>query len=189
MVLWSTKNVKAFYLFNNKVPHGSCVIYKGKCPCSKTYIRETIRNSATRWDEHEHPNGNQNTKNICTIALLMNVPGIFALSVSCWRKLLEELLKFLLHSPHLLYFNYFLFNHFHFLLHCNIATCITSCINVGSPILFMKWSCFIDLFSEYFILTQEPENVNSISKKLYLNLNSVFYCSFCSFYQMAYFLA
>ena len=188
-MLWSTKNVKAFYSFNNKVPHGSCVIYKGKCPSSKTYIGETIRNSETCRDEHEHPNGNQNAKNICTIALLMNVPGSFALSLFCWRKLLKALLKFLLHSPHLLYFDYFLFNHFHFLLHCNIATCITSCNNVGSPMLFMKWPCFIDLFSEYFILTQEPENVNSISEKTLLKFGFSVLLFVLFILSMAHFLA
>ena len=42
------------FFFNNtdKVPHLSCVIYKGVCSCGADY-GETIRNVKRRWNEHE----------------------------------------------------------------------------------------------------------------------------------------
>ena len=36
----------------------NCVIYQGISSCGNNYIGETIRNTVTRIDEHEQPNGN-----------------------------------------------------------------------------------------------------------------------------------
>ena len=33
----------------------ACEIYYGKCQCGKDYVRETIRNTATHWSEHNNP--------------------------------------------------------------------------------------------------------------------------------------
>ena len=33
----------------------ACKIYYGKCHCGEDYVEETIRNTATRWSEHNNP--------------------------------------------------------------------------------------------------------------------------------------
>ena len=53
-------------------------IYYGKCQCGEDYVGETIRNTATRWSDHNDPThksesvpGNhiKNIRNICSIGL------------------------------------------------------------------------------------------------------------------------
>ena len=48
IVLWSTRNIKSSFPLKDRVKHLSCVIYEGKCSCSRRYIGETIRNSDIR---------------------------------------------------------------------------------------------------------------------------------------------
>ena len=57
IVLWSTRNLKSLLPLKDRVKHFSCVIYEGKCSCGKKYIGETVRNSDTRWNEHESVTG------------------------------------------------------------------------------------------------------------------------------------
>ena len=42
------------FSLKDKNPYPACQIYKGECTCGETYIGETIRNVATRWEEHEN---------------------------------------------------------------------------------------------------------------------------------------
>ena len=57
VVLWSTRSIKSLFPLKDRVMHRSCVIYEGLCSCGKRYIGETVRNSETRWIEHEDSEG------------------------------------------------------------------------------------------------------------------------------------
>ena len=57
-IKWKTRQVKTLFPLKNKIIHPSCVIYKGTCPCGKTYIAETIRNASVKREEHNNPTKN-----------------------------------------------------------------------------------------------------------------------------------
>ena len=51
---WKTKKVRQLFSLKESNPHPACKIYEGKCDhCNATYIGETLRNTETRWSEHE----------------------------------------------------------------------------------------------------------------------------------------
>ena len=54
-IKWITKKTKTFLNLKNKCLHPACKIYHGVCSCGETYIRETIRNVETRWNEQNMP--------------------------------------------------------------------------------------------------------------------------------------
>ena len=56
-IIWASRNFKSLFKIKDNVKHLSCVIYQGICSCGNNYIGETIRNTVTRIDEHEQPNG------------------------------------------------------------------------------------------------------------------------------------
>ena len=58
-VNWKTKKVKQLFSLKEQNPHPACKIYEGKCDvCQVRYIGETVRNTETRWAEHEDTNHN-----------------------------------------------------------------------------------------------------------------------------------
>ena len=56
-IIWLTSKIKSLPKIKDKVKHLSCVISQGICSCGHNYIGEAIRNSVTRIDEYEQPNG------------------------------------------------------------------------------------------------------------------------------------
>ena len=94
IVLWSTRNIKSLFPLKDRVKHLSCVIYEGKCLCSRCYIGETIRNSDIRWSEHESATGKSepakhladNKSHMFTWKILASASLHF-----CKRKILEVL--------------------------------------------------------------------------------------------------
>ena len=57
-IVWATRKIKSLFKIKDNVKHLSCVIYQGISGCGNNYIGETIRNTVTRIDKHEQPNGN-----------------------------------------------------------------------------------------------------------------------------------
>ena len=53
-IIWATRKIKSLFKTKDNVKHLSCVIYQIH---RWNYIGETIRNTVTRIDEHEQPNG------------------------------------------------------------------------------------------------------------------------------------
>ena len=52
-----TEKIKWLIKIKDNVKHLSCIIYQGICSYRNNYVGETMRNAATRTDEHEQPNG------------------------------------------------------------------------------------------------------------------------------------
>ena len=47
--------MRQLFPLKEKNPYPSSKIYEGICTCNETYIGETKRNVATRWNEHTNP--------------------------------------------------------------------------------------------------------------------------------------
>ena len=43
------------FRLKDKNLYPACKIYYGKCHCGEDYVGEPIRNTATRWSEHNNP--------------------------------------------------------------------------------------------------------------------------------------
>ena len=57
LIIWATKKNKSLFKIKDNVKHAICVIYKGICSCGNNYVVETMRNTTTRIDKHEHAYG------------------------------------------------------------------------------------------------------------------------------------
>ena len=58
IIIWKTRKMRSLFPLKDRNMHRSCVIYKGVCSCGSSYVGETKRNTLTRWNEHDTPNGN-----------------------------------------------------------------------------------------------------------------------------------
>ena len=47
--------MSSLFRLKDKNLHPACKIYYGKCQCDEDYVGETIRNTTTRWSEHNNP--------------------------------------------------------------------------------------------------------------------------------------
>ena len=56
-IIRATKKIKSLLKIKDDVQDLSCVIHQGIYSCRNNYVVETMRNTATRLDEHEQPNG------------------------------------------------------------------------------------------------------------------------------------
>ena len=45
----------SLFRLKDKNLYPACKIYYGKCQCGEDYVGETIRNTTTRWSEHNNP--------------------------------------------------------------------------------------------------------------------------------------
>ena len=59
-IKWITRKTKIIFKLKNKRLYSACKIYQGICSCGETYIRQTIRNVETRWNEHNMPSEKSN---------------------------------------------------------------------------------------------------------------------------------
>ena len=55
VVVWETRKIRSLFPLKDRIMHKACVIYEGNCSCGKKYVRETIRNAETRFNEHNVP--------------------------------------------------------------------------------------------------------------------------------------
>ena len=55
VISWSTRKLSYLFRLKDKNLYPACKIYYVKCQCGEDYIGETIRNTATRWSEHNNP--------------------------------------------------------------------------------------------------------------------------------------
>ena len=54
-ISWNTRKLSSLFRLKDKNLYPACKIYYGKCQCGEDYVRETVRNTATRWSEHNNP--------------------------------------------------------------------------------------------------------------------------------------
>ena len=92
-IKWITRKTKTPFKLKDKCVHPACKICHGVCSCRGTYIKETIRNVATRWNEHNMPSEKSNLSK----HLYRNITHHFSWSVICnapvkklTRKILES---------------------------------------------------------------------------------------------------
>jgi len=52
-IVWTTRKLRSLFQIKDKVIYKANVIYEGNCDCGEKYIGETVRNTITRWKEHE----------------------------------------------------------------------------------------------------------------------------------------
>ena len=55
MIVWETRKIRTLFPLKDKVKHKACLIYEGVCSCGEKYVGETIRNSESRFNEHNTP--------------------------------------------------------------------------------------------------------------------------------------
>ena len=55
VIIWSTRKLSSLSRLKDKNLYPACKIYYVKCQCGEDYVGETIRNTATRWSEHNNP--------------------------------------------------------------------------------------------------------------------------------------
>ena len=54
-ISWNTRKLSSLFQLKDKNLYPACKIYYGKCQRGNDYVRETIRNTATRRSEHNNP--------------------------------------------------------------------------------------------------------------------------------------
>ena len=55
-ISWKTRKMKTLFKIKDKNLYPACIIYHGECEhCGDNYIGETVRNTVTRWSEHNNP--------------------------------------------------------------------------------------------------------------------------------------
>ena len=73
-ISWNTRKLSSLFRLKDKNLYPACKIYYGKCQCGEYYVGETIRNTTTRWSEHNNPTHKsepaQHIKTILDICLI-----------------------------------------------------------------------------------------------------------------------
>ena len=54
-ISWNTRILSSLFRLKDKNLYPACKIYYGKCQCGEDYVGETIRNTTTRWSQHNNP--------------------------------------------------------------------------------------------------------------------------------------
>ena len=55
-ISWKTRKMKTLFKIKDKNLYPACKIYYGECEhCRDNYIGEAVRNTVTRWSEHNNP--------------------------------------------------------------------------------------------------------------------------------------
>ena len=54
-ISWNTRKLSSLFRLKDKNLYPACKIYYGKCQRGEDYVRETVRNTAARWSEHNNP--------------------------------------------------------------------------------------------------------------------------------------
>ena len=54
-ISWNSRILSSLFRLKDKNLYPACKIYYGKCHCGEDYVGEPIRNTATRWSEHNNP--------------------------------------------------------------------------------------------------------------------------------------
>ena len=62
-ISWKTRKIQTLFHLKDKKLNPACKIYYGACECGEDYIRETNRNTITRWSEHDNPTKDSETAN------------------------------------------------------------------------------------------------------------------------------
>ena len=55
VISWNTRKLSSLFRLKDKNLYPACKIYYGRCQCGEDYVGETIRNTTTRWSEHNNP--------------------------------------------------------------------------------------------------------------------------------------
>ena len=79
----NTRKVQSLFPLKDKVGHYSCVIYGGDCSRDHDYIRETVRNTKIRWNEHKDKNSKSKSAKHLKEIQHINLHG--PLSAKCLR--------------------------------------------------------------------------------------------------------
>ena len=72
--------MKMLCKIRDKNPYSACKIYYGECEhCGDNYIGETVRNTVTRWSEHNNPDH----KSELAEHIKRNIDHVFNWKISC----------------------------------------------------------------------------------------------------------